>query len=65
MMFFAHFHVLNRQPPVFEPDFDDPVFGQYGRRDWYRQLVFPSMKDETKEMAYQSKSPSMSVFVLC
>ncbi|KAJ7185140.1 hypothetical protein GGX14DRAFT_409316 [Mycena pura] len=39
--------------PDFAPDFDDPDYGEYGRRQWY-DFLFSSAQDCTKEMVYHS-----------
>ena len=54
--FFTHFHVLKVPVPDFAPDFDDPDYGEYGRRRWYELYLFSSAQDCTKEMVYQSKT---------
>jgi len=47
---FSHFHILCKMPPEFSPDFTDRDHGEYGRRDWYGQLLFPG-KDDVEKMA--------------
>lgn len=54
MMFFAYFHVQQKSPPDFAPDFSDERFGEYGRRDWHSYRIFWA-SDITKEMSYDSK----------
>ncbi|KAF7324058.1 hypothetical protein MKEN_00628200 [Mycena kentingensis (nom. inval.)] len=51
-LYFSIFHVLNIPVPDFAPDFNDPKFGDWGRRDWYNLHVFSTSKDGTKEMTY-------------
>jgi hypothetical protein len=40
MLFFAYFHILEVPVPNLEPDFTDPEYGEYGRRDWTKLFVF-------------------------
>jgi len=59
--FFGHFHVLEKEPPPFEPDFTDPNHSEFGRRDWYNILLFPGKgnrdkPDGTSPMTYESRS---------
>lgn len=61
LLFYVHFHVLRKPVPQFAPDFTDPDFGEYGRRSWYENHVFPSSEGDTISMSYQSK---LAVFVM-
>lgn len=54
MLFFAQFHILNRHLPNFEPDFQNPEFGEWGSREWYRYHVFWT-KSELERMSYESE----------
>ncbi|KAN0134511.1 hypothetical protein V8E53_007657 [Lactarius tabidus] len=40
MLLWATFHLKQVPVPSFVPDFADPNFGEFGRRDWYRHLLF-------------------------
>ena len=42
MLFFAHFHILEKLVPDFAPDFTRLDGGQYGHRKWYQNHVFYS-----------------------
>ena len=58
--FFSMFHIAGKKVPNFAPDFDDPKYTEYGRRDWYKYYIFPgkaksSEIDGTTEMSYDSK----------
>nr|GAT44268.1 predicted protein [Mycena chlorophos] len=52
LLFFAYFHVLGAPVPNFEPDFNDPDYGDYGRREWYALYLFSTSKDCKKAMSY-------------
>ncbi|KAK7028398.1 hypothetical protein R3P38DRAFT_923774 [Favolaschia claudopus] len=54
LVLFAHFHVRNAPLPNFAPDFSDPQYGDYGRRDWYRMHLFPSAQDPMSDMSYDN-----------
>jgi hypothetical protein len=54
MKFFAHFHIQKQPVPDFSPVFNEPGFGEYGRRDWYNNHVFFAA-NIASEMTYQSK----------
>ena len=54
---FGYFHILGKRIS-FAPDFDDPKYSDYGRRDWYKFYLFPGKGDEPEgmnEMTYYSK----------
>lgn len=53
LLFFAYFHILGKSPPSFVPDFSDPGYGEFGRREWYSWHVFFT-KDPTNGMSYES-----------
>ncbi|KAJ7034210.1 hypothetical protein C8F04DRAFT_1234451 [Mycena alexandri] len=55
LLFFAHFHIINSPVPNFTIDFDNPEYGQYGRREWYELFTFSTSKDCKREMQYASK----------
>lgn len=56
MLLWATFHLRNMPVPEFIPDFSDPKFGEFGRRDWYKHLLFFSSKGSpTVPMKYKSK----------
>ena len=61
-MFFAHFHILDRSPPDFAPDFTNKHYGEYGHREWYSSYVFYAGAT-TREMSYDSEpgAPSLAV----
>lgn len=58
MHLFGHFHIAQNPVPNFEPDTSQAVkakgFGFYGRRDWYRRILFPG-KDKDEPMSYTSR----------
>ena len=52
----ATFHLRNSPVPNFAPDFSDPTFGEFGRRDWYeRRLFFSSTGSPQDLMQYKSE----------
>ncbi|KAF9471271.1 hypothetical protein BDN70DRAFT_901472 [Pholiota conissans] len=56
---FSFFHILQKDPPCFAPNFDDPNHQEFGRRDWYRLYLFPGKGDEPEgmnPMTYDSAS---------
>lgn len=53
--FWVQFHVMGKPCPDFSPDFSDPNYGEFGRRDWYKFFVFPSSEGDDVEMSYKSK----------
>ncbi|KAK7013279.1 hypothetical protein R3P38DRAFT_3207375 [Favolaschia claudopus] len=54
LYFFVHFHVIGAPAPDFTPQFDEPGYGEYGKRDWYGLHIFSTAKDCTREMSYQA-----------
>jgi len=58
--FFAWFHVENRPPPNFAPDFNNPQAPPHGYRDWYKLRLFPSSVSPYKEMSSGSKPPILA-----
>lgn len=57
MMLWATFQLRNFPVPDFIPDFADPKFGEFGRRDWYNIcLFFSSTGSQTEPMQYKGKS---------
>lgn len=55
MLFFAHFHILKRPLPKFEPDFSSPKHGEFGHREWYDYHVFWASAPDA-EITYSSMS---------
>lgn len=47
--FFSYFHILKKPIPTFAPDFDDPNHSEFGRRDWYKLLLFPGKAKLAKD----------------
>lgn len=68
-LYFVWFHVLNCAPPDFKPDFSNPSYGQFGRRDWYKLHVFSHARKADKSMTYDSEFccslPFTHLFTLC
>ncbi|KAN0080020.1 hypothetical protein V8E55_009586 [Tylopilus felleus] len=60
LMFFGHFHVLDRPPPSFAPDFANKQYGEYGHREWYSNYVFYA-GSTTKEMSYDNHHERITV----
>lgn len=57
MVLWATYHVRGHPTPDFVPDFADPMFGEFGRRDWYQhRLFFTSTGSPTDLMQYKSES---------
>ncbi|KAK7056117.1 hypothetical protein R3P38DRAFT_1377096 [Favolaschia claudopus] len=54
LLLFSYFHVRNAPIPNFVPDFSDPQYGDYGKRDWYRMHLFPSAQDPMSDMSYDN-----------
>ena len=52
---FSYFHILQKPRPVFEPDFDDPKYGEFGHRPWYDLLLFPGKQSDYVPMCYTSR----------
>jgi hypothetical protein len=61
MLYFVWFHVLNCPIPDFKPDFTDPKYGKFGRRNWYEFHVFSHAKDASKPMTCDSEWYSSNV----
>ena len=58
LLLWATFHLKQVPVPNFVPDFSDDKFGEFGRRDWYRQLLFfSSTGSPCEQLKYKSKSP--------
>jgi hypothetical protein len=56
MLLWATFHLRDFPVPNFVPDFSDPKFGEFGRRDWYKIcLFFSSTGLPTDPMQYKSE----------
>jgi hypothetical protein len=56
MLLWAIFHLRSIPVPNFVPDFSDPKFGEFGRRDWYNNLLFFSSTGlPTVPMKYKSE----------
>ncbi|KZV95542.1 hypothetical protein EXIGLDRAFT_707084 [Exidia glandulosa HHB12029] len=53
-------HIRDLRLPSFAPDFSEGAakagFGKYGRREWYKYLVFPSSKSPTIAMSFDSNA---------
>ncbi|KAJ3492579.1 hypothetical protein NLJ89_g11203 [Agrocybe chaxingu] len=45
--------------PDFIPKFDIPEAGEYGYRDWYHLLLFPSNQSEYQEMSAETPPPNL------
>lgn len=65
-LFFGHFHVLQKEPPSFAPDFSDPDHSEFGRRDWYQVFLFPGKGDHNKlagttPMTYESRASCLTL----
>lgn len=58
LKFFAHFHILEKVRPSFEPDFSEAAqlagFSKSGERQWYGQIMFPG-KSDSEPMSYSRK----------
>ncbi|KAK6974833.1 hypothetical protein R3P38DRAFT_3479541 [Favolaschia claudopus] len=54
LVLFSYFHVRNAAVLKFAPDFSDPEYGDYGKRDWYRMHLFPSATDPMSDMSYDN-----------
>lgn len=55
ILYWVHFHVLGKRPPIFAPDYADKNFGEFGRRQWYDIYVFPSSQGDDIQMLYKSE----------
>jgi hypothetical protein len=54
LLLFSQYHVRNCPAPSFVPDFSDPDYGDYGKREWYRFHLFHAGKDPMTAMGYDS-----------
>jgi hypothetical protein len=56
MLLWAIFHLCSIPVSNFVPDFSDPKFGEFGRRNWYNNLLFFSSTGlPTVPMKYKSQ----------
>lgn len=61
MLLWATFHLRQIPVPNFVPDFSDPKFGKYGRRDWYNHLLFFSSTGSPDVMMKYKSESSLSL----
>ena len=61
MLLWATFHLRQTPVPNFVPDFSDPKFGEYGRRDWYNHLLFFSSTGSPDVMMKYKSESSLSL----
>lgn len=54
LLLFAYYHIRNAPLPDFVPDFSDPQYGDYGKREWYGMHLFHSGSDPMSEMGYDN-----------
>ncbi|KAJ3519519.1 hypothetical protein NMY22_g13159 [Coprinellus aureogranulatus] len=64
MQLFCHFHIAKGKRPSFEPNYDGERGTEYGWREWYRLLLFPSEKSQTEPMPPATHRRHVNAFKL-